>query len=163
VGVSTDDKPIDVAWLEENVLKCKLSDQEKEQLVGVVDRVEFSKGSTMVSEGDNGGILYLLRKGSADVMKETAGHQQRITTAKAGALFGEITFLTGEPASASVVANEDCVVYSMTRSGYSKLMQTNQELVYALFTYMLVCSSKIVRKMNEEHAGILDYMTGSHK
>jgi CRP-like cAMP-binding protein len=163
MGVSNDEKVINVAWLEENVLKCKLSDNEKQQLAGCVDRVEFAKGETIVKEGDSGGFLYLLRRGSADVLKETAGHQQRITTAGEGALFGEVTFLTGEPASASVVANQDCVVYKMSRAGYSKLMQTSQELVFALFTYMLVSTSKIVRKMNEEHAGMLDYMTGSHK
>ncbi len=161
--MSNVDKPIDVAWLEDNILKCKLGDAEKEQLTGVVERVEFSKGDTIVSEGDKGGVLYLLRMGSADVLKESGGTQQRITTAKDGALFGEITFLTGEPASASVIANGDCIVYKMTRSGYTKLMQTSQELVYALFTYMLVYSSRIVRKMNEEHAGMMDFMTGSHK
>ncbi len=161
--MSNTEKPIDVAWLEEHVLKCKLSDGDKEKLAGVVERVEFARGDTIVREGDQGGVLYLLRRGAADVLKETGGHQQRITTAREGALFGEITFLTGEPASASVVASQDCVVYKMSREGYSKLMQTSPELVFALFTYMLVSSARIVRKMNEEHAGMLDYMTGSHK
>ncbi len=159
----TEDKPIDVAWLEENVLKCKLTDEEKQKLAGVVERVVFSKGETIVSEGDQGGVLYLLRKGSADILKDTGNGQQRLTTVRDGALFGEITFLTGEPASASVVANDECIVYRMTRDGYTKLMQTSQELVYALFTYMLVYQAKIVRKMNEEHAGMMEYMTGSHK
>lgn len=159
----TEDKPIDVAWLEENILKCKLTDDEKQKLAGVVERVVFKKGETIVSEGDKGGVLYLLRKGSADVFKQSATGQQRLTTVKDGALFGEITFLTGEPASASVVANEDCIVYKMNRDGYTKLMQTSQELVYALFTYMLVYQAKIVRKMNEEHAGMMEFMTGSHK
>ncbi len=161
--MSNEDKSIDVAWLEENILKRKLSDSDKTQLAGIIERIEFSKGDTILTEGDKGGVLYLLRSGSADILMEAAGTQRRITAATAGAMFGGITFLTGEPASASVVANTDSVVYKMTRSGYSQLMQTNQELVYALFTYMLVYASQIVRRMNAEHAEMMEYMTGSHK
>ena len=35
---------IDVAWLEENVLRAKLTDSEKDQLDGVIERMEFSSG-----------------------------------------------------------------------------------------------------------------------
>jgi CRP-like cAMP-binding protein len=154
---------VDVAWLEENVLHSKLTDSEKDQLDGVIERMEFSSGDTIMTEGESGGALYLLRSGSVEILRDNKGQQQLLRTVYEGALIGELTFLTDEPATANAVASKNSVVYKMNRSGYSRLMQTNQELVYAMFTYILAYSSSMIRQMNQDHAEILDYMTGVHK
>jgi CRP/FNR family cyclic AMP-dependent transcriptional regulator len=154
---------IDVTWLEENVLHRKLTDSEMGQLDGVIERMEFSSGDTIMTEGESGGALYLLRSGSVEILRDSKGQQQLLRTVYEGALLGELTFLTAEPATATAVASNNSVVYKMNRSGYSRLMQTNQELVYAMFTYILAYTSSMIRQMNEDHAEILDYMTGVHK
>ncbi len=151
---------IDVAWLEDNVLRRKLTDEEKKKLAGVVEEVTFHKGDVIMKEGEVGGTLYLLRSGSADIYRNMGGQDQRLATVREGALFGELTFLTGGSASATVRANEDCVVYKMTRDGYARLMQTNQDLVFALFTYILSYTTQVIRHMNEETAGLMAYITG---
>ncbi len=154
---------IDVAWLEENVLRAKLTDREKNQLDGVIECMKLSSGDTIMTEGESGGALYLLRSGSVEILRENKGQQHLLRTVHEGALLGELTFLTGEPATATAVASKNSVVYKMSRSGYSKLMQTNQELVYAMFTYILAYTTSVIRQLNEDHAEILDYMTGIHK
>lgn len=154
---------IDISWLENNVLRSKLTDSEKDQLDGVIECMEFASGDTIMTEGENGGVLYLLRSGSVAILREIKGHQQHLKTVHEGALFGELTFLTGAPVTATVVASEDSVAYRMNRSGYSKLMQTNQELVYALFTYILAYTSTMIRQMNEDHAELMDYIMGLYK
>jgi CRP-like cAMP-binding protein len=154
---------VDVAWLEKNVLHSKLSNSEKDQLDGVIERMEFSSGDTIMTEGEKGGALYLLRSGSVEILRDNKGQQQLLRTVYEGALIGELTFLTDEPTTATAVASKNSVVYKMSRSGYSRLMQTNQELVYAMFTYILTYTSSMIRQMNQDHAEILDYMTGVHK
>jgi CRP-like cAMP-binding protein len=154
---------IDVAWLEENVFRAKLTDSEKNQLDGVIERMEFSSGDTIMTEGESGGALYLLRSGAVEILRESKGKQHRLKTVHEGALLGELTFLTGEPVTATTVASQDSVLYKMNRSGFSTLMQANQELVYAMFTYILAYTSSTIRQMNEDHVEILDYMTGIHK
>lgn len=154
---------IDLAWLEEKILQRKLNDNEKEQLNSVVEHRQFSKGDTIMNEGENGGELFMIRSGSVAILRNIKGEQQRLRTVGEGALLGEITFLTGEPATASAEAVEDVVVYRMNQAGFSKLMLSNQKLIYALFTYMLLSTSRVIRKMNEDHVEILNYMTGLHK
>ena len=154
---------IDVTWLEDNILRSKLTDTEKDQLDGVIELMEFARGDTIMAEGESGGALYLLRSGSVEILREIKGQQKPLRTVYEGALLGELTFLTGEPVTATVVASEDTVAYKMNRSGYSQLMQTSQELVYALFAYILAYTSTMIRQMNDDHAEILDYMTGIHK
>lgn len=154
---------IDFTWLENNVLRDKLTDSEKDQLCDVIERMEFASGDTIMTEGERGGALYLLRSGSVAILREIKGQQQCLTTVYEGALLGELTFLTGEKVTATVVASEDTVAYKMNRLEYTKLMQTNQELVYALFTYMLAQTCIIIRQMNVDHAELMGYMTGVYK
>ena len=154
---------IDVVWLEKNILHSKLSNSEKDQLDGVIERMEFSSGDTIMTEGEKGGAMYLLRSGSVEILRNNNGQQQLLRTVYEGALIGELTFLTDEPTTAAAVASKNSVIYKMNRSGYSKLMQTNQEMVYAMFTYILAYTSSMIRQMNKDHAEILDYMTGVHK
>ena len=154
---------IDFTWLENNVFRNKLTDSEKDQLCDVMERKVFASGDTIMTQGERGGALYLLRSGSAAILREIKGQQQCLTTVYEGALLGELTFLTGQQVTATVVASEDTVTYKMNRLEYAKLMQTNQELVYALFTYMLAQTCTIIRQMNEEHIELMGYMTGIYK
>ena len=154
---------IDLAWLEERVLQRKLNEKEKEQLTEVVEQKQFGKGDTIMQEGRNGGELFLIRSGSVAILRNIKGQRQRLSTVGEGDLLGEITFLTGEPATATAEALESVTLYRLSQPGFSKLMLGNQKLIYALFSYMLRSTARVVRKMNEEHIAILDYMTGIHK
>ena len=154
---------IDLAWLEEKILQRKLDDQERKQIAEVVELKRFSKGDTIMQEGKNGGELFLIRSGSVAILRNINGQQQRLGTVGEGNLLGEITFLTGDPATATAEALEDVTLYRLSQSGFCQLMQNSQKLIFALFTYMLRSTGRVVRKLNEEHIAILDYMTGVHK
>ncbi|HXH71551.1 MAG TPA: cyclic nucleotide-binding domain-containing protein [Mariprofundaceae bacterium] len=154
---------IDYTWLEEKILLRKLDADERNKLGNLLVEKQCAKGEKILTQGQQGGVLYLLRSGSAEIRAESGGQEIRISTAREGALFGEMTFLTGESASATVVALEDCVVYKLRRADTSELMQSEPEIVYAFLAYMLVYAGKVIRTMNEEHAMILQYMTSSHK
>ena len=154
---------IDYTWLEDKILLRKLSEGEREKVGRVLQEKHYDKGQQILAQGQAGGVLYILRSGSAEISAESNGQQMRISTTKEGALFGEMTFLTGEQASATVTANEPCVVYKLNRDDVSDLMLSDSEIVYAFLAYMLVYAGRVIRTMNEEHATILQYMTSSHK
>lgn len=154
---------IDVAWIEKNIIKTELSDAQKQQLTGVLKPVAVSKGDVIVSEGENGGAMYLVYSGSVNVFQNMDGMEHRVAGLGELAMIGEVTFLSGEAATATVVAAEDSVVYAMNREGFSRLMQTSHELVYALFTFMLLYESSVIRKLKEDHVKLMSFMSGSHK
>ena len=151
---------IDIHWLEEKVLMRKLDDVEAQLLTDLVDISEYKAGDTIVEQGKPGGVLYVLYSGVADITCHSHGHDVRVATADETSLFGEMSFLTGEDSSASVVAQKDCVVYSLTRAAYSEMMQKNQDLVFALFTHILVHAATAIRHMNEEHLALQQYIMG---
>ncbi len=152
---------IDFDWLGKEILDRELNDEDRAALAEVMSVHEAPKGETIVTQGQPGGVLRILRSGRADVETEDVGGERvHIATVGEGALFGEMTFLTNDAASATVTAREDCVVYLITRDGLSKLMNTRQELVFALVAYMLLYAARVIRGMNEKHISMLHYITG---
>jgi len=151
---------IDFDWLGKEILDRDLDEDNRSALGAVMTTRDFTRGETIVSQGQPGGTLYILRSGTADVETDVNGERIHIAGASEGALFGEMTFLTKEATSAQVTAKQDCVVYKITRDGLSQLMTGYQELVYALVAYMLFYSSKVIRGMNEKHISMLHYITG---
>ena len=151
---------MDVKWLEEKVLLRKLDAAEVALLQDLVEVKEYAPGEKIMEQGKSSGVLYMLRSGVADITCSGNGADMRVATAREASLFGEMSFLTGEPASATVTAQKPCVVYSLTRSAYSELMQKNQDLVFALFTHLLVHAASVIRKMNEEHLAFQQYLMG---
>lgn len=151
---------MDVKWLEEKVLLCKLNTTEVALLKGLLKVTEYAPSEQIMEQGTSGGVLYILRSGVADITCNSNGHDMRVATAREASLFGEMSFLTGDKTSASVTAQKTCVVYSLTRAAYSELMQKNQDLVFALFTHLLVHAASVIRHMNEEHVAFQQYIMG---
>jgi len=151
---------IDHEWLEEQVLLCKLSAEDREILNGLIEVSTYSKGDVIVSEGETGGELYLLRSGSADITCISGGESVRVAVVSEGSMFGEMSFLTGDVANATVTAREESTIYKLSRGAYSELMVRNQDLVYALFAHMLVQAGSAIRRMNEEQIALHNYITG---
>jgi len=151
---------VDIKWLEEKVLLRKLDTAEVTLLQKLLQVTEYAAGEKIMEQGQTGGVLYLLHSGVADITCQANGHEMRVATAREASLFGEMSFLTGEEASASVTAQKPSVVYSLTRTAYSELMQKSQDLVFALFTHLLVHAAGVIRHMNEEHLALQNYIMG---
>jgi CRP/FNR family cyclic AMP-dependent transcriptional regulator len=152
---------IDYKWLEATIFHQTLDDSQRNALDAALTEHQFTEGESILSQGQAGDTLYILRSGSAEVTSEATGERIHIADATEGALFGEMTVLTGEPTSASVIATGACETYRITRDNLSKLMAGNQNLVFALFAYMQVYSSRVIRQMNEENVSMRYYITGS--
>jgi CRP/FNR family cyclic AMP-dependent transcriptional regulator len=151
---------IDTTWLEETVFGRSLSGEELEALGSIMQADSTAKGEKIVTQGQPGGVLYILRSGNALVQRD-AVNPIDVATVEEGAVVGEMSFLTDDAASAHVVAKSDCIVYSITRSGFSELMNRHEELAFALFVYILRHTATVIRHMNEEHVSMMEYIVGS--
>jgi len=151
---------IDLTWFEENIMRRKMGEDEKEAVSRMFEVKPYEAGETIITQDKPGSKFHILRLGSADVFRETGGARTRIASAGEGALFGELTFLAGEPTTAHVVARDACVVYMLARDSFTEMMQRHQDLVYALFAHMLEHTAKVIRHMNDEHIGMMQYIMG---
>lgn len=98
-----------------------------EAAADVVGQAQFSRETVpartvIFRQGDPSDQIILLEKGrlSASV-KGPAGDEIRVASFQAGALIGEIGFLTDSPRTATIVAVEDSIIRSVGRAGLDRL------------------------------------------
>jgi len=82
-------------------------------------------GEVIVTEGSNSHEVYVMIEGQALV--EVGGQPLGLITANE--IFGEISFLTDQPRSASVVAKTACLVQIIEREQFALLIKTKPELL----------------------------------
>ena len=108
-----------------------------DQITEVVDASEwkdFSKGETIVSEGEIETSFYIIAKGGVEVRKNDVP----IGNMAQGDCFGEIAFLTGEPRVATIVARTDVSLMIISGSLLEKASVETQLRYYRVFLENLI-------------------------
>jgi CRP-like cAMP-binding protein len=138
---------IDFKWLEQKVLFTELTDNERAAL-GCIKEESFKKGERIITQGQIGGTLYILRSGLASVEdRNRADGSIKLAELKEGTIFGELTFLNNENTSADVTARKNCVVYELSQNDFADLMGKQQQLAYTIFARILEHETKIILAM----------------
>ena len=140
---------IDIKWLEEKVLSRKLSAGEQEALQKL-EAVTFKRGDSIISKGQPGGTLYILRSGIAQVEDVNEGIRVRIAGLEEGTIFGEMSFLNNQTTTAEVTALQNCEVYTLSKETFSEFMAKEEDLAFSIFCEILNEQTAIVQKMNAQ-------------
>jgi CRP-like cAMP-binding protein len=75
--------------------------------------------------------------GEAEVLFEPpSGAPQGIGMVKAGEFFGEMSLLSGDTRSATVIASEPCTVMIIPKEQFLSLMQSNPRIAHSLIESM---------------------------
>ncbi|KAG2763905.1 hypothetical protein JG687_00001777 [Phytophthora cactorum] len=115
-----------------------LSTSEKEKLFLALEPISFSDGELVIKEGDNGTAFYIIKSGSAVVVKsitnteengEVTTEKRQIATLSTGNFFGEMSLLHGEPRQADVIANGHLECLSLDQSKFVELLGPIQEIL----------------------------------
>ena len=109
-----------------------LEEGEIEHLLGHGRLKRFGRGEPIIVQGDAGSSMFILLNGSARVNLEVNGASQEIATLKDDDYFGEISLLTGEPRTATVIAERDCEVLEIEKEMMGDLFQKNPCLLERL-------------------------------
>jgi small-conductance mechanosensitive channel/CRP-like cAMP-binding protein len=88
----------------------------------------YGPGEVVLRQGDPGDSLYVVRAGSVAVQLGTNGAPKEVATLSAGQFFGEMSLMTGESRSATVVAKTDCECYIVDKEAFQEILQERPEL-----------------------------------
>ena len=81
----------------------------------------FRRGSSLVNEGDRGGMMFVILSGRVSVEKDDgSGKRKRIAELGPGKTIGEMSLFDGEGRSATCVAIDDCRVAMMDGAGFAE-------------------------------------------
>lgn len=105
---------------------AQFSHEDKVMLAEVGNFFEtYEKGNVIIQEGTTGDTLFVIIRGSVAVNKNSYP-ERALATLKAGAVFGEISFLMRRPRSTNVVAEEKTTCFVMNNETLKEMSPTLQ-------------------------------------
>jgi Small-conductance mechanosensitive channel len=113
------------------LFKC-LSDEELDALMPRGRAVHFGRGETVIQQGDDGESMFVLVDGQANVVVQRDGGHRNVAVLNSGDCFGEMSLLTGEKRSASVIANQDCELVEIGKPVLGRSLKENPQLLKQL-------------------------------
>lgn len=115
--------------LARNELFADLAPPDLRQLAERAERHDCRAGLPIVRLGDPGASLFVIVEGLLEVRRPGPdGVERRVDEMVPGAAFGEFSLLTGEPRSATVVADGDAVVYEITKEDLQPVLERRPDL-----------------------------------
>src|SRR5919108_3124140 len=101
-----------------------LTREDVAKVLGKMEEISFSAGTTIFSQGDKGDAFYLIQSGAVQVVLEsTAGRSEAIAVLGAQDWFGEMALLSGEPRSATIITVKDTTVWRLSREAWDELIE----------------------------------------
>jgi small-conductance mechanosensitive channel/CRP-like cAMP-binding protein len=119
--------------------------------IGTISRTSslqrFTSDEELVRQGDTGDSMYVIKSGGVRVMVSAGGGEGKLVARLGpGEYFGEMSLLTGEPRSASVIAETETEVLALTKADFSSIVSSDaavvEELSKALSDRMQLLSEK---------------------
>lgn len=95
------------------------------------------KGTRIIQEGDTGVCMYVIEKGTVDILQ----NGKCINNLKAGNLFGELALLYDCPRTATVIVTNDCKVWALKRDCFQTIMVKHRMLRQSEYTKFLKSTS----------------------
>lgn len=97
-----------------------LDENELNTVIDAIDERRFNAGEIVISEGENGDLLYIVEKGELDCSKKSLGF---LKTYKEGESFGELALLYNAPRAATIQAKTDCILWGLDRETFNHIVK----------------------------------------
>lgn len=121
------------------------TEEELNTLAGKSTPKIYGPPEKILTQGQQNQSLFLIYKGGVDgYIKAPDGSAVKAVSLGEGGYFGEMSILTGDPASASIVVNSESLIIEITHETMADLLKRRPELVEQISTTV------IKRKMMNE-------------
>ena len=115
----------------QSVFAC-LDAAQLESLLAHAQPKRFGRGERIIEQGGDGASMFILVRGAAGVVIGRDGSPTRVATLRDGQCFGEMSLLTGENRSATIIAEEECEVVEIDKESLAQLLKESPKLLEQL-------------------------------
>lgn len=133
-----------------------LTDEQRQELVRRLATQIFARGETICRQGEPGNTFYIIKSDKVEISTQNGvGRTVVLRQMTAGEFFGEISLLTGEPRSATVVAMEDSEVLRMNKEDMRIMLEANSQLAEHISEVLALRQQQLeaqrIASVQEEH------------
>ncbi|MBV6495958.1 MAG: hypothetical protein DYH05_09065 [Acidobacteria bacterium ACB1] len=109
-----------------------LSEAEIERLARNAKSRVYAAGESIVEQGAEGTSMFVIARGSVNVVLRRGQRTEIINSLGEDDFFGEMSLLTGQPRSATVVATSETEVLQIGKRALKPILENNEALVLAV-------------------------------
>lgn len=123
----TTKSPAEIAFIDkcckEKTIFTGMDKEQREAVIKQMYRMECPKDTKVIVEGDMTQEFFVVRKGSFDIFVK----DEKVAESKEGHTFGELALLYDAPRAATVVANEDSLIFAVNRLAFRSVLRHHQK------------------------------------
>ncbi|RJO66102.1 MAG: cyclic nucleotide-binding domain-containing protein [Myxococcales bacterium] len=132
-------------------LFADFSEEEASALLRLTNRVRFTAGGTICTEGSPGKFMYIIREGVLRVERQSdTGKPFTIARLGEGQVVGEMSLVDDAPRSASLVAETDGVLYEIRREDFETMKKEMNPAAYKLLRAIAKGECERLRRVNQQ-------------
>lgn len=129
-----------------------LTDDEAQQISGYLKLRQFTAGQTVLKQGESSQALWVVLKGTCEVARQSENRTNEsvaLAALEPTNYFGEMSFFSPAPHSASVRARTDVMLLQLARSDYDVLIGEGAWAAYKVAYNVLQGVAGRLRHMDE--------------
>jgi len=109
----------------ESFLFSSLEENEMNDVLGAFEEKKFTAGETVISQGDQGDVLYFIEEGELDCYKTFNKEEgdKWLKLYNPGEAFGELALLYNAPRAATIKSKTDCILWALDRETFKNIVQ----------------------------------------
>lgn len=114
-----------------------LNDDELAILADRMKHVIFGPNESIVRQGEEGDSMFVLLRGSVSVvLNDGHGRMEQVATLGPGGFFGEMSLMTGDKRTATVIAVEEVESVELQKDSVADILQKRSELAREISTVL---------------------------
>ena len=129
-----------------------LADEEVEKLAKTSSVRVYAPGEPIVRRGQEGNSMFVIARGKVRVVIPEDGGHKTINTLTANDFFGEMSLLTGQPRTATVIAEEETEVIQIKKASMRSLFEANPNLMQAICDIIEERRELLVQQPDEDES-----------
>jgi len=143
-----------IETLEPIPILSPLGPSQLKQVAAHADLRRYTTGEVLIRQGDPGDSLFVVRSGQARIdVADATGRVVTVATRGPGDMFGEMSLLTGEPRSASVIATAETEVITVAKPAFADVLLADPTIAERISELLANRSGEIEMRLTEALAG----------
>ena len=139
-------------------LATGMTDSEAERLFGCLDRIALASGDRLFEYGKMADCLYYLHSGKLTASLEVSGRTLILGEVKPGSWLGEVNLIDQGPASATVTADQDSIVFSLSHDSLLGLRDNHPGAAAALLRNI---TQDLAARVRRTSTGLIEQVNDS--